>query len=625
VLGMLGTSASGRTIYVDMDANGANDGSSWANAFNYLQDALAEANSIGGPVEIRVAEGTYTPDSNSVYPNGTGDREATFRLISGVTIRGGYAGYGTPDPNLRDVSDDETILSGSIGLGSNSDNSYHVVTGSGTDETAILDGLTIASGNANGIWVDRTEAGGGMLNQVGSPTLTNCTFSWNRAIATGGGMHNEVGSSPTLTNCTFSGNRAASGGGMFNHRQSRPTLTNCTFNGNWASGTGGGMYNYNSSNPTVTNCTFSGNRANAGGGVSNYKSSPALANCTFNGNPAGASAGGMLNQLGSPTLTNCTFSGNSADRGGGMYNYNSSNPTLTNCTFSGNWSSVDGGGMYNEVGSSPTVTNCTFAANSAYNGNAIACDSPSQSSPSSVQLANCILWDSGNEIWNNDGSTITITYSDVQGGWPGEGNIDADPCFVESGYWDANGLWVEGDYHLLRTSPCVDAASDANVYTDIEGNIRPFDFPGVDNNGELPEFDMGAYELTPVEAEMQFTPQSLNCSSKGNWVKAHIILPEEILPDDVDVNTPAIAYPMETESEYIHILGNDDGLVSLDIAFDREAFCSAVPDTNDGYLDVTVIGSLTTGRLFYAIDTIKIFNRHQYRHGHRHQHNQGSK
>jgi hypothetical protein len=78
----------GRIIYVDDDAGGLGDGSSWINAYRYLQDALTYANSAEKPIEIRVAQGIYKPD------HGMGqtldDREATFQLIDGVTIKGGY-------------------------------------------------------------------------------------------------------------------------------------------------------------------------------------------------------------------------------------------------------------------------------------------------------------------------------------------------------------------------------------------------------------------------------------------------------------------------------------------------------------------------------------------------------
>ncbi|MBA7697521.1 hypothetical protein ES703_106188 [subsurface metagenome] len=291
-----------------------------------------------------------------------------------------------------------------------------------------------------------------------------------------------------------------------------------------------------------------------------------------------------------------------------MYNGWYSSPTITNCTFSGNWGG-DGGGICCDF-SNPTISNCTFAENLSLNGTALACDSWDQIFPSSVQLTNCILADGGNEIWNNDNSTITITYSDIQDGYEGEGNIDADPCFVEPGYWDANDtpddvnddFWVEGDYYLLPDSLCIDAGDPDFIpepdETDLDGNPRVI--------GDA--IDMGAYESNYIQAAMKLTPQTLNCNSKGNFVKAHITLPEGFFPEDVDVNEPAVAEPMGAESEYIRVFGNDDGPVKLEICFDREAFCDSITET--GKIKITVIGPLTTSRYFYATDTIKIKPRH---------------
>ena len=105
--------ANAKTIYVDVDAPGpTHDGSNWNNAYLYLQDALDDADVSAKPVEIRVAQGTYTPDQGaSVTP---GDREASFYMITGVDIYGGYAGYGEADPNAKDVSLYKTILSGDL-------------------------------------------------------------------------------------------------------------------------------------------------------------------------------------------------------------------------------------------------------------------------------------------------------------------------------------------------------------------------------------------------------------------------------------------------------------------------------------------------------------------------------
>ncbi|MHC4558064.1 MAG: hypothetical protein ACYS80_12260 [Planctomycetota bacterium] len=573
LLATLCITAIGETIYVDKYATGANDGSSRIDAYNFLQDALADANSAEKPVEIWVAEGIYTPDSNSTVPDGTGKCEATFELINGVSIYGGFQSGGAEfeerNPNLY-----ETILSGDLDANdvpvndpcdllnepNRADNSYHVVTGSFTDETAMLDGFIIIGGNANGSqlsddlidqyklqrgggmynhygspalndcsFIDNSaKQGGGMYDYKGSPTLTNCTFTSNSA-ETGGGMYN-WGSSPNLTNCTFNNNSAYYYSGMYNFFQSSPNLINCTFTDNSANKSGGGMGN-TISNPILTNCTFSSNFAkNSSGGMSNSNSHPTLTNCTFSGNSAGAWGGGMSNFQSSPNLTNCMFSGNSAgETGGGMDNYDGS-PTISNCMFSGN-SAEHGGGLYNTALSNPILTNCTLSQNSAQNGNALACGLNYMSSPSNVELSNCILWNDGDEIWKNDGSTINITYSDVQDEdpnnvYPGTGNINANPCFAELGYWadandlnvvveptDPNALWIEGDYHVKSTagrydpktqawiqdtvsSPCIDAGDPNSCL----GFYEPYP------NGFV--INMGAYGGT---SEASLSPSDINC------------------------------------------------------------------------------------------------------------------
>jgi subtilisin family serine protease len=253
-----------RVVYVDVCATGYNNGTSWENAYNYLQDALKDANLTPGCEEIRVAEGNYWPNANSTYTNGSGDQTATFQLINGVTIKGGYAGFGEPNPDERNILEYETILSGDLAGNDpeeyedpcymlndpcRQDNSYHVVTGSGVNNTAVLDGFVIASGNADGSYPH--NAGGGMYNFNGSPTVRNCTFKWNYAGSYGGGMYNGYNSGPIVTNCAFIGNGAQYSGGGLSASGSNTRVTNCIFAGNLAQYSGGGICGYGG---TVTNC-----------------------------------------------------------------------------------------------------------------------------------------------------------------------------------------------------------------------------------------------------------------------------------------------------------------------------------------------------------------------------------
>jgi len=319
-------------FYVDADATGANDGSSWENAYNHLQDALAGA--LSGD-EIMVAQGSYTPDSNSAVPDGSGDRGATFKLIEGVTIKGGYAGGGEANPDARDIEGYQTILSGDLDgddepdFVNNGENSSPVVTSWFVDETAVLDGFTITAGNGS--------EGGGLYNSGVNPTIANCTFIGNLASNRGGALYSN--SHLTLSGCTFSGNKAVYGGAIYN------------------------CYSY----PVMTNCIFIGNTAQNGGAI---------------------------------VLDWCSYA------------------IMDNCMFVSNSAEIDGGGMYSCdccFGNS-TLTNCIFWGNSDANGIG-----------------------SSAQIYNHGWCNAIVNYSCIKGGYPGVGNIQVDPQFVDSN---------EGDYHL---------------------------------------------------------------------------------------------------------------------------------------------------------------------------------
>ena len=219
-------------LYVDADARGENNGQDWKNAYNVLQDALTAA-SWG--TEVRVAQGTYWPDLGA--SSAQNDRSATFQLKNGVVIKGGYAGIGALNPNIRDISLYETILGGNIGTPDVNDNSYHIVTAKSVGATAVLNGFTITSGNANGS--DSNNCGGGIYIDAGSPKVNNCTIKENSAGDEGGGIFNYNGG-PILSNCTFSNNSAPNhrGGGM-SIVYGCPSLINCTFRHNSATWAGG--------------------------------------------------------------------------------------------------------------------------------------------------------------------------------------------------------------------------------------------------------------------------------------------------------------------------------------------------------------------------------------------------
>ncbi|MFH0779013.1 MAG: cadherin, partial [Candidatus Eisenbacteria bacterium] len=252
---LLAAGTNADVIYVDADATGADDGTSWTHAFVNLQSALASADSSD---EVWVAQGTYVPGDSA-------DRLASFELRSGLAIYGGFAGTETLREQ-RDVQANQVILSGDIGVPLDSaDNSYHVVGAENVDSTAMLDGFLIEGGNAN---LAGPEAfGGGICIYQGNPTLANLVFSANSSRHNGGGMYG-YSSSPTLTNVIFRNNSALDDGGGICSEYGDPLLTNVLFEDNTAD-QGGGMYSY-FGRPELVNATFHDNFATHGGGGGLY-------------------------------------------------------------------------------------------------------------------------------------------------------------------------------------------------------------------------------------------------------------------------------------------------------------------------------------------------------------------
>jgi len=178
------------TIFVNAGAAGANSGTSWTDAYTDLQSALARA--VSGD-EIWVAAGTYKPTAGA-------DRGATFQLKNGVGIYGGFAGTETTR-TARSAASNITTLSGDIGAAGSSDNSYHVVVGSGTGASAVLDGFVITGGNANNPQSGVESVGGGVYSNAGNPTLANCTITGNSAKLVAACIWKEPAALPSLVAC----------------------------------------------------------------------------------------------------------------------------------------------------------------------------------------------------------------------------------------------------------------------------------------------------------------------------------------------------------------------------------------------------------------------------------------
>ncbi len=534
-----------KTLFVDDDAPTGGDGRHWASAFKYLQNALVEAVEANGMVsEIRVAGGTYKPDQGGGMT--AGNRSATFQLVKGVALRGGYAGFSEVDPNVRDTSAFKTILSGDLAgndlpvansldlltQAERGENSIHVVTGSGTTGAAILDGFTITGG--------RGVNGAGMSNVNASPTVIDCTFLENAGVGTtsGAGIYNN-NSSPTLTSCTFKRNvlgTSAQGAAMYNS-QSSPMLTNCLFVENEIGdySRGAGIYNGGASSPILKGCVFVGNSGREVGGA---------IYCRDHSNP---------------TVTNCIFVNNSANTGGGVYALIGS-PILVNCLFIGNTApQLPAGGGYGGAIEAAycddfRVVNCTFLANSAkFRGSVFHNDR------STLQVSNCVIWDNGGNAIYDNCAGASITYSCIQNGYAGTGNVATDPQFMRRPSPGSDGFWGTadddwGDLRLRAGSPCIDAGNNAavpaEVLTDLAGHARFADDPEAADigSGSPPIVDMGTHERDPLgDFDGDGIPnRSDNCPDTAN--ADQIDTDADGFGDSCD-NCPAVPNPEQVDSD----------------------------------------------------------------------------
>ena len=354
------------------------DGLSWGNAFGSLQAALAAAQAGD---EIRVGQGTYKPTAGT-------DATVSFVLKSGVSVVGGYAGYGHATPDARDVAAYGTHLSGDIGtVGVKTDNSHHVVVASGTDATAVLDGFTITGGFAV-----QEANGGGMYNVGGSPTVRRCAFVANTAeYGRGGAVYNYNGARPTFADCTFAQNYAyRAGGAVYSELASAATFTNCKFLENRVGpngqGFGGAVIAGEGAAGGFFHCTFAANSAGYSGGAIEVRGRAlalTISDCTFTGNDA-RSFGGAVQFGGiqnTADIARCTFVQNVAGNYGGALGLNAIPANITDCTFTRN-DSWSGGAIYNWASAS-VISNCLFERNEGEEGGAIhqSSSSPTMSLP----------------------------------------------------------------------------------------------------------------------------------------------------------------------------------------------------------------------------------------------------
>lgn len=473
-------------VYVDCNATGGNDGSSWADAYTSLTNALY----LTTTGDLWVAKGAYTSGPNAAD---------TFQLKNRMNLYGGFTN-GMAALTNRDWNAHQTILDGQR-------TNYHVLK---TGQTNIIDGFIITNGNACGSGND--GYGAGLLLNGRIITVSNCTFTGNSAnqggagislltyegatvsacafignTATnlsgwnggGGGIH-IYSVSATISNCTFVGNSAGYCGGAIRHRGSGSVVINgCAFKRNSCpnSGEGGGAISARevTGSTTVKDSTFVANTSFSGGGINcNTCSTSLIENCTFSTNYCSDSGGGItFNQVVTGTVTQCRFSGNTVVENAaglaisgsgavvsdclfagqsckyGALSWGTSTGTVIRCAFVGNYGSIRGGGIYIYQIDVTTsfVENCTFVANYGATGGGIR-----NLGSEKLAVANCIFWGNLPEQIYNDTAGPIISYTDLQGGLSaitptnmidGGGNITNNPLFADAvnGNWTAAGTY----------------------------------------------------------------------------------------------------------------------------------------------------------------------------------------
>ncbi len=398
---------------------------------------------------------------------------------------------------------------------------------SGETETSVLEGFTIQNGSMPAGMGDM-PFGGAVYCEGGAPTIRACTF--HRNTASWGAAVNAAGTSLRLVRCTFTENTAGNVGGAIYAGGVNLSLIDCTFVGNTAAGdsAGGAISVDSGTQGTYTNCAFIRNsttEVNLGGGaISCWAASGNWTNCSFIENSAGRFGGGVYVTRGSQaTFTDCAFLGNSGQVGGGASVSFDSQVTLTNCLFTANRNATEerpGAALSVSNGpggpASVSIVNCTFSRNVAPASGAAL----TVAQTSSASATNCVLWDNAlAQILVEPTATASVSFSDIQGGWSGTGNISGNPLFVRTPNDGGDGWFDDpntpederdnndyGDLRLSPFSPCIDAgnnsALDPAILTDLDGLRRFHDDPWTLDTGlpdpartKLPIVDMGAYEF----------------------------------------------------------------------------------------------------------------------------------
>ncbi|MEZ5464880.1 MAG: right-handed parallel beta-helix repeat-containing protein [Lysobacteraceae bacterium] len=488
-------------LFVDADAQGNDSGESWEHAFTDLQPAL-DAATDGD--EIWVACATYLPTElrDPADPN-----SASFIVRSGVSVFGGFVGGETalaqrdPDPNFNGCALGASIIP-KAGL----PQPYNLVVVNAVDAAVQFDGFSVIGARAVGP-DEATQRGAGFHLSRATVSLRNMRFDDLRTIGGGTGLGGAIfadRSQLELEDVRFS-NCVAGRGAAVAMESGRLLATRVSASGGSASFGGGAFLVMRSSaSAEVVDARIEDNVGNNRGGAISNESSGSLTirRSTFLGNRVGGEHLGaaVYSGRGNVLIENSVFVGNATlgtnGRGGAISLNNGANATITNSTIAHNQAGTSGSAVFANLGASALIQNSIIFGNLLTNP-----ESP----------------DAGQISLGDEAASASVAFSIVEGGFGGDGNVDADPQFgiapsPGDGDWRTIADNDFGDVRLSNLSPAIDAGNNfadidgdgestllaADLPLDADRKPRLFDMPDVLDTGVGGPrvVDMGAYETT---------------------------------------------------------------------------------------------------------------------------------